>query len=145
MPQRIWKLTPRQSIERECRLRGRERFVEGCARMLDGDDSDPGLIVALGGPPGASLIDKGIPDDQRYWLRVWAGRGLFWVWDDRALPVVIDAADDEHWRVREWVAKIAGKHGLVSATPTLHLLTRDPTPRVHTAAQRALTALDDTP
>lgn len=44
----------------------------------------------------AGLIDKGIPTDQRYWLHVWAGRGLFWVWvwvwGDQALPFVLDGS-----------------------------------------------------
>jgi hypothetical protein len=138
---RIWKLTPRQSIEQECRRRGRIEFVEACSRMLDGDDSDPGLIVALGGPPGMGLVDRGLPADLNYWLRVWAGRGLFWVWDDLALPSVIAAADDEHWRVREWSAKIAGKHALMAAMPELRLLLDDPVPRVRTAAARAIDEL----
>jgi HEAT repeat protein len=106
--------------------------------MLDGDDSDAGLVIALGGPPGQHLIDRGIPEDLRYWLRVWAGRGLFWVWGDRALPYVLDAAADEHWRVREWVGKIAGKHRLVAAIPVLRRLADDAVPRVRSAAVRAL-------
>lgn len=73
---RHWHLTPRQSIEREQIRRGRVDLVRGCCRMLDGDDSDPSLIVALGGPPAQDLIDRGLPAHQRYWLRVWAARGL---------------------------------------------------------------------
>ncbi|MFD5176660.1 HEAT repeat domain-containing protein [Nocardia sp. NPDC058379] len=145
MPTRIWQSTPRQSIERECRRRGRPAFVEGCSRMLDGDDSDIGLVVALGGPLGQDLIDRGMPAHQRYWLRVWAGRGLFWVWGDEAFPYLAEAAEDEQWRVREWVAKVIGKHGLTEAKPVLRRLIEDSTPRVSTAARRALCALDDLP
>ena len=78
--------------------------------MLDGDVSDAGLVVALGGPAAQALIDRGFPINQRYWSRVWAARGLYWVWGDQALPFLIEAADDEQWRVREWVAKIARRH-----------------------------------
>ncbi|AZG44499.1 HEAT repeat domain-containing protein [Gordonia insulae] len=141
MAGRHWKLTPRQSIEQECRRRGRLDFVLACSRMLDGDDTDPGLIIALGGPPGMNLVERGLPEDLTYWLRVWAGRGLFWVWDDVAQQSVLDAADDVHWRVREWVAKIAGKHELVDAMPELHRLADDPVARVRTAATRAIIEL----
>ena len=81
------------------------------------------------------------PAGQRYWLRVWAGRGLFWVWEQQALPYVVDAADDEHWRVREWVAKIIGKHRLDETEPVLRGLLDDPVPRVRSAAQQALAAI----
>ncbi|NDZ92999.1 hypothetical protein G3I13_00630 [Streptomyces sp. SID6673] len=43
--------------------------------------------------------------------------------------VVIGAADDAHWRVRQRADKIAGQHGVVSATST---------------PQRTSTVLDDT-
>jgi hypothetical protein len=143
MPQPVWQTTPRQSIEQECRRRGRAAFVSGCSRMLDGDDSDAGLVIALGGPAGQELLDRGIPSNQNYWLRVWAARGLFWAWGDQALPYLTDAADDEQWRVREWVAKIIGRHGLTAAAPLLDRLQDDPVPRVRTAAKRASTALAD--
>ena len=111
--------------------------------MLDGDDSDPGLIVALGGAPGQHLIDRGIPEDLRYWLRVWAARGLFWSWRDEAVPYVLAAADDQHWRVREWVGKICGKYGLTEARPVLSDLADDDVARVRTAASRALDVIAD--
>jgi hypothetical protein len=71
--------------------------------MLDGDDSDAGLVVALGGPAGQELIDLGIPSNQSYWLRVWAARGLFWAWEDQALPFLTDSTtiDDERARLPE--------------------------------------------
>jgi hypothetical protein len=111
--------------------------------MLDGDDSDAGLVVALGGPAGQELIDLGIPSNQSYWLRVWAAHGLFWAWEDQALPILTDAAGDERWRVRGWVAKIIGKHGLSAAAPLLDRLQDDSVPRVRTAAQKASIVLAD--
>ncbi|BBY26986.1 HEAT repeat domain-containing protein [Mycolicibacterium sediminis] len=143
MPGRIWQTTPQRSVERECQGRGRIPFAEACCRMLDGDDSDPGLIVALGGPPGQALIDRGLPPHLRYWLRVWAARGLFWAWDDLALPQLIEAGEDEHWRVREWVGKIAGRYALPRTREVLERLVHDDVPRVRTAAVRALGVLGD--
>ena len=113
--------------------------------MLDGDDSDPELMVALGGPAALALIERGVPDGQRYWLRVWAARGLFWAWADHALPDLLDAADDEQWRVREWVAKIAGRHGLAQALPAVRQLGDDPVERVRLAARRTVARLESTP
>jgi hypothetical protein len=50
---------------------------------------------------------------------------------DQALPYLTDAADDEQCRVREWVAKIIGRHGLTAAARLLDRLQDDPVPRVH--------------
>jgi hypothetical protein len=58
MTDRRWRMTPRQSIEAECRRRGHHEVVAGCLRLLDRDDSDPGLV--LGGPAAQELLDAGL-------------------------------------------------------------------------------------
>ncbi len=78
----------------------------------------------------------------RYWLRVWALRGLLWAWDDRALPALLDALADEHWRPREMAAKVAARHLQGDALPALvELAARDPVRRVRAAASRAVALL----
>lgn len=96
-----WGVLPRESIERECRDRGRSVVIAGCIDLLNGKDVDPTLIHALGGPAAQWAVSggEGGPD---YWLRVWAARGLLWEWDDSALPVLEAALSDPAWRVREW-------------------------------------------
>jgi HEAT repeat protein len=138
MADRHWHQTPRQSVEMECARRGRQALVDGCCLLLDGDDFDAGLIVALGGPPAQSLLDSGLPEHQRYWLRVWAARGLLWTWEDSALTALLQATRDEHWRVRELAAKIVARHGITAALPAIEALVDDEVPRVCAAAQRAL-------
>lgn len=82
------------------RASGKDAFVAGCIELLEGRDADANLIVALGGPPAQWAL-TGEPGGPPYWLRVWAARGLLWVWDDAALPSLMAALDDEAWRVRE--------------------------------------------
>ena len=77
----------------------------------------------------------------RYWLRVWAARGLLYAWDDQAVGSVAAALDDESWRVREMAAKVAARHGLGDLVTGLAGLRDDPVPRVRTAATRAVAVL----
>jgi hypothetical protein len=86
------------------------------------------MVEVLGGAAGPSYVDT-------YWGRVWAARGLLWAWDDRALPALVRALSDEHWRVREMALKVATRHELdVDPTPLL----ADPVARVRAAAQRCV-------
>ena len=90
--QSSWGKSPRESIEEECARRGKDAFVSGCIELLEGREADADLIVALGGPPArwAGTGDRGGPD---YWLRVWAARGLLWVWDDAAGALTVRQRD----------------------------------------------------
>ena len=136
-----WGVTPRESVERECAARGRSVVVDGCVALLSGaTDVDPTLIYALGGPPAQWAVSGGEsgPD---YWLRVWAARGLLWVWDERALPVVKTALNDPAWRVREAAAKIAARHQLGDLLHLLEALRDDFNPRVASAADRAIACI----
>jgi len=133
---------PRASIEAQCRRRGRAAVVAGCVELLAGRDADPELVLALGGPPAAWVVDGGEPGPA-YWLRVWAARGLLWAWDDAALPALMAALTDEAWRVREMAAKVVARHRLDDALPVVAGLREDRVPRVRAAAARALARLTD--
>lgn len=132
--------TPRQRIEAECRRRGPAAVAAGCVRLLTGDYADTSLIVVLGGPTARHVLEHGPP----YWYRVWGARGLLWNWNDTALEAVKLALHDESWRVREMAAKIVARHLLGDLLPAIAPLRQDPTPRVRTAATRALTRLTTT-
>lgn len=132
---------PRHSVEAESARRGRDQFVSACAALaLGGPADDPGLILALGGPP-ASWAVTGEPPGPDYWLRTWALRGLLWVWSDGATHAVLAALGDDHWRVREMAAKVVARHLIDSALEQVAALRTDPIARVRIAASRAVTAL----
>lgn len=111
------------------------------ARLLAGqpaDDSDPPLRV-LGGR-GADHLTSGALDltVNAYWLRVWGARGLLYAWDDAAGATVVAGLHDEHWRVREMAAKVVRRREVGEAADAAARLVADGTPRVRTAAVRAL-------
>lgn len=132
--------SPRERIEEECRRRGPLPFVHGCTSILRGEPADTELVSVLAGPSHKALqVD---PDrEDRYWLRVWAARGLLWAWHDDALPAVLAAFDDEAWRVREMAAKVVARHRLDAALEGVLRLQEDPVARVRTAAERAVRQL----
>jgi HEAT repeat protein len=133
--------TPRQRVEAECARRGAAALVSGCVDLVAGADADPGLILALGGEHARRLLDDGPREDQRYWLRVWALRGLLWVCDARAVPAVRAGLGDPAWRVREMAAKVVARHRLGDLLSASAELRSDPVPRVRAAASRAVAAL----
>jgi len=135
-----WGMSPRRSIERECSRHGKAAVVAGCRALLRGEDVDPELIVALGGPPARWAV-TGKPPGPAYWTRVWAARGLLWAWGDAAYPEIVAALCDEVWRVREMAVKVVARHRLGEATSALAALRDDPVQRVANAASRALVRL----
>src|SRR4051812_12705141 len=132
-----WGLAPRESIEAECARRGTPELVRGCIRLVQGQDVDAGLMMALGGPAAGKFLN-GRPHSDRYWLRVWGLRGLFWVWEESATPAVQTALADESWRVREMAARVVGKRSIGEAASAVVQLRADPVARVRTAAERAV-------
>lgn len=104
--------------------------------LLAGREADAELIFVLGGGPARWAIEGGEPGPD-YWLRVWAARGLLWIWDDRATPPIVDALHDDAWRVREMAVKVAGRHRLTVAAPVIAELLTDGNARVRAAARRA--------
>jgi HEAT repeat protein len=135
-----WGSTPQQSIEAECIRRGKDALVAGCVRLIAGDYTDAGLIMALGGPGANRLLDGQSHADD-YWFRVWATRGLLWAWDDSAAEAVGVALQDESWRVREMAAKVVARHHVGDALSAVAELRDDPVPRVREAASRAVMLL----
>ncbi len=140
-----WGLTPRQSIEAECARRGREAVVAGCVALVGGDDADPALVRALGGPGADAFLDGSTRADG-YWLRVWGARGLLWAVDAEHLTSdVVDSVrrglDDDSWRVREMALKVVARHKIGDVLPAVVELREDPVPRVRTAAARTVTVL----
>ena len=136
------KWTPRESARRECARRGERAVVDGCVDLLAGRSADPGLIVALGGPP-ARWVKTGEPSGPAYWLKVWAARGLLWNWDEVAVPTVLSALDDEAWRVREMALKVVARHTIRDGAAAVAKLEKDPSARVRSAAARARARLDN--
>lgn len=139
---------PRDRIEAECVRRGRPAVIAGCVRLIHGDDADAGLIVVLGGPHARQLLAAGPPPEQRYWLRVWAARGLLWAWDagdnardSPAASALRTALGDDAWRVREMAAKVVARHFVGDALSAVSALRDDPALRVRTAARRAVAVL----
>jgi HEAT repeat protein len=135
-----WGVTPGDSVAAECDRRGRQAVVDGCVRLIGGDYTDHALILTLGGPGAAKLLD-GRPHQDVYWFRVWGVRGLLWVWDDSAVPAVTAALGDESWRVREMAAKVVARHVVGDALPAVAELRDDPVVRVRAAAERAVAVL----
>lgn len=115
-------------------------MVAGCVALLTGREVDGELIVALGGPPARWAV-TGVEGGPDYWLRVWAARGLLYVWDDSAEAAVVAALGDEAWRVREMAAKVVARHRLGDASPAVAMLADDPVARVRAAAERAVVRL----
>jgi len=115
--------------------------VAGCIELLSGGDADDELIIALGGEHAVAVLDTGPAPVHRYWLRVWAARALLYAWDDGALSAVLDATEDEAWRVREMAARVVARRRLGDALAAMGALCQDPVPRVRAAAARALAVL----
>lgn len=133
-------MSPRQSIETECARRGRDAVVDGCRALLRGEEADPALLLALGGPPARKFLDGEVHDDV-YWLRVWAARGLLWAWQDEALPELRRCLSDEAWRVRELGLKVAARHGIDDLIDEVAARRDDPVARVREQAVRCLVLL----
>jgi len=103
-------MTPQQSIEAECARRGASALIAGCIRLIDGQDADAALMMALGGPAAGKFLD-GRPHTRPVLASGVGLRGLLWAWQDSAAPAVRTALADESWRVREMAAKVVGKPG----------------------------------
>jgi hypothetical protein len=136
-----WGLTPRQSVEAECRRKGTKNVVARCVDILTGGEVDVDTLHALAGPHATLVLEGGEGGLEGYWPRVWAMRGLLYAWNDSATSVVIAGASDESWRVREMSARVVARHQLADAVEEMVVLRDDDIPRVREAAERALVRL----
>ena len=143
-------------LEATARL-GTDVVVDWCADLLSGridsvraveDESLPSLAW-LGwkaihpdyGEPTPGERDWTPADPvNAYWVRVWAARAFLYVWRDDVVEVLVAAAGDDAWRVREHVAKITAQRELGQVVPHLLALLDDDLPRVRVAAVRAIGA-----
>ncbi len=135
-----WGMTPQQSIERECAIRGRPEVIEGCRELIRGGAVDPGLLLALGGPGARKFLD-GRGHEDTYWPRVWGTRGLLWAWDSSAVDEIRLALVDDSWRVREMALKVIAGHQLGDLLADVAQSRSDPVSRVREEADRALALL----
>jgi HEAT repeat protein len=129
-------------LEREI---GEAEAAQACADLLAAADphDEPEVLLFLGGPAGQSVLD-GTGDWKPYWARVWAARGLLYVWTEAAAPVVVRRLGDEHWRVAEMCVKVAAKRDIGAAGPGVAALADHELPRVRAAVVRALGIIGDT-
>jgi hypothetical protein len=132
------RVAPRDAVAAECRRRGAPAVVAGCIDLLEARDVDDALVLALGGAPAEYVLSGGEGGRQGYWPRVWAARGLLYVWEDRAAGAITAATLDEHWRVREMAAKVIARHQVGDALDAVARLREDQVPRVRAAAARAV-------
>jgi hypothetical protein len=140
---RKWDRTPRQSIQTECSRVGNDAVVAGCIDILRGSSIDEHLLGVLAGPAAGSVIEGAEGGLTGYWPRVWALRGLLYAWSDDAVPALMRAFGDQSWRVREMAARVVAKQIVSEAFDDVVKLQDDTTPRVRTAARRAVAILVD--
>ena len=140
------KATPQVRIRAECAQRGRAAVVDGCVAILRGEEPDPALLLALGGPATPRLLAGESRADLELWSRVWAARGLLWALDPDTVvgaeDAIVDALDDPSWRVREKAAQVVARHLVDGALDAVVSLSeRESVQRVRTAADRAVRRL----
>lgn len=135
------RLTPGQRVAAECQRRGAAAVVSGCIDLLEAREVDDALVLALGGAAAPHVLGGGEGGKLGHWPRIWAARGLLYVWEDRAGPAITAATADETWRVREMAAKVIARHRVDDALEAVTGLRGDPVPRVRAAADRALARL----
>jgi hypothetical protein len=135
--------TPRQRIAAECARHGPGPLAAACVALLQGrpDEAGDALITVLGGDSARYVLDGGEGGRTGYWPRVWAARGLLHAWDPAAASALVDATQDEAWRVREMAVKVIARHQVGDALDAVAALREDPVARVRAAAGRAVTVL----
>lgn len=126
---------------------GHEVLIDWCVSLLTekaggADRLTPSLRWLAGDAAGSDFNrNRWSREDLAYWPRVWAARGLRYVWDDRAAPAVITGLYDRAWRVREHCCAITGFRELADAADRLAELTdpdQEDNVRVRLAAVKAL-------
>lgn len=123
---------PAANARRAAELFGHDVVVDWCEALVQGsaEDDDPRYpdIAWLSGTIG--WTDS--------WSRVWGARGLLHIGPPVHPNVILDALDDESWRVREMALKVMIRHELDDPRGRITEMTDDPNERVRHQALRAL-------
>jgi hypothetical protein len=123
---------------------GIPRFVAVCSDLMAGADraayADE-LRELTGHETGDGAQNRAAWHD--YWVRTWGARGLLHVWDDSATQAVVAGLGDEHWRPLEMCLKVAARHEVAGTGDGAALAATHSTPRVRSAAVRALALVGD--
>lgn len=123
---------PAANVRRAAELFGRELVVDWCEDLVRGtaadDDRRRPDITWLGGTIGWPS----------YWARVWGARGLLHIGPPTHPDVLVDALDDEAWRVREMALKVMIRYELDDPRGRIAALVEGENERVRYQALRAL-------
>lgn len=134
---------PRDLVQEAVTTYGLHAVVDTCCALLEGhDDYDilPVPVSYFGGAHATAQLRRGelVRRGQDHWPRVWAARGLRYVWLDYAELPLVRALGDPAWRVQEMAAKVVTLRALGSAAELLDPLVDSRVSRVRIAAIRAL-------
>lgn len=106
--------------------------VDWCEELLSGGATDDDLRY-----PDIAWL-KGRIGWPAHWSRVWGARGLLHVGPPARPMLVVDALNDDAWRVREVALKVIVRHGLDDPSGRVAERLEDPVERVRQQAMRAL-------
>lgn len=136
----------REAVQALAARAGELRVVEVCAALLEGEPPEtfPDIAVGLSGHESSIVQLRSTGYGQDYWWRTWGGRGLLYVWSDRAAPAVVHGLGDEHWRPAEMCLKVAARRELAEAAEGALPLAGHDLPRVRANAVRLLGIVGDT-
>jgi hypothetical protein len=139
---------PRELVLGAVATYGENTVIDWCLDLLtgrvDGErafvDRDLPPLAWIGGRMAIGLA-RWSPERRAanlYWVRVWAARAFLYVWRDDVTEALIDALDDEAWRVHEHVARVTATRELGAVVDHLLPLLDHELPRVRAAAVRAI-------
>lgn len=137
----IAEATPRVRIAGACEKFGQAEVIRRCLDLLADRNDDHELLVILGAGHAQQLIAKGMPEEQAYWVRVWAARGLLWAGMGKRTSELQAALTDKSWRVREMTCKVIARYRIGDLLDDVAALRSDPIARVRAAAERASTRI----
>jgi hypothetical protein len=135
---------PREVIRAACAEHGEDEVIDWCIALMTGQVSGEEaygpeverLRWIAPGLGGWSYVDP----VNFYWIRVWAARAFLYVWRDDVVDVLLEAAEDPAWRVREHVARITAQRELGQLVDALLPMLDHELPRVRAAGVRAIGA-----
>lgn len=100
--------------------------------------STAAVLLDIGDGHAERLMDDATGRRLAYWPRVWAARSMAYLGDLAAVPTLVRAIEDEHWRVRMTSIQTLGRLGAEGVTYALLAGLADEHERVREAAVVAL-------